>query len=68
MKTLLAFITFMVMYMSLYPPPPFGVVVKSQKVYTSCKYGQCLAIARSTKQRCKNCSQAGSSYCYSHAK
>lgn len=35
-------------------------------VVSACKYGQCSATAKSTKQRCKSCCQKGSAYCYSH--
>jgi hypothetical protein len=33
----------------------------------SCKHGQCKAIAKSTKNQCKNCvSKRGDSYCSKH--
>ena len=35
--------------------------------FSKCKYGQCEAIAKSTKKRCKHCvSNKGDNYCWQH--
>lgn len=37
------------------------------KTEYNCKYGQCHAIAKSTKLRCKHCvSNSGDRYCWQH--
>jgi hypothetical protein len=40
------------------------VNVDSENV--DCNYGQCSATSKSTGERCRNCAQQGSYYCWSH--
>lgn len=43
------------------------VTTSKENTSLDCKYGQCKAIAKSTKKRCKHCvSNSGDSYCYQH--
>lgn len=45
----------------------FAETRNNQATWTpGCTYGQCSATAKSTGERCRNCCQEGSSYCWSH--
>jgi hypothetical protein len=33
---------------------------------TGCNYGQCMATSKATGERCRNCAQKDSYYCWSH--
>lgn len=47
------------------PKSPSATVSTNEEV--NCRHGQCLAIAKSTGERCKHCvSNPGDLYCYQH--